>query len=90
MSSDLSLLLFTAQVALTSTLLILVPGLLLAWALSKPGWCGRALVEGFVTLPLVLPTVYGLIDGMAPESSSSTWPTLRSQTSRWTCLRGGR
>jgi molybdate transport system permease protein len=60
-SSDLPLVFFTAQVALVSTLLILVPGLLLAWALSRPGWRGRALLEGLVTLPLVLPpTAVGL------------------------------
>lgn len=61
MSTDLSLLVFTVQVAGLSTLLILVPGLALSWALSKPGWRGRSLVEGLVTLPLVLPpTAVGL------------------------------
>ena len=61
MSVDLSLLVFTVQVAFVSTLLVLVPGLLLAWALSRPAWRGRAVVEAFVTLPLVLPpTAVGL------------------------------
>ena len=61
MSADLSLLFFTAQVAALATLLVLGPGVLLAWALSRPAWRGRSLVEALVSLPLVLPpTAVGL------------------------------
>lgn len=62
MSDEVSLLLFTLRVALASTLLLLVPGVLLAWALSRRSWRGRSLVEALVMLPLVLPpTAVGLL-----------------------------
>lgn len=49
------------SVAAGATALILVPGILLAWALSRPGWRGRSLVETLALLPLVLPpTAVGL------------------------------
>jgi molybdate transport system permease protein len=52
---------FTLRMAATSTLAILVPGVLMAWALSRRGWPGRTLVETVVSLPLVLPpTAVGL------------------------------
>jgi molybdate transport system permease protein len=48
--------------AVISTLLILPFGLLLAWILARFEWHGKALVETFVSLPLVLPPVVtGLI-----------------------------
>src|SRR5215470_1913693 len=53
---------FTVRMALLSTLLVFPVGLALAWALSRPGWRGKALVETLVTLPLVVPPVVtGLI-----------------------------
>jgi molybdate transport system permease protein len=48
---------FTLRMALLSTLLVLPFGLALAWALARPGWRGKTLVETLVTLPLVLPPV---------------------------------
>ena len=48
---------FTARMALLSTVLVLPPGLALAWCLARPGWRGRTLVEALVSLPLVLPPV---------------------------------
>jgi len=48
-------------VAALATGLILVPGIALAWALSRRGWRGHALVETVTMLPLVLPpTAVGL------------------------------
>ena len=47
--------LLTVTVAAVATVLILVPGVALAWALSRRGWRGRSVVEALVTLPLVLP-----------------------------------
>jgi molybdate transport system permease protein len=48
-------------VAALATALILVPGVALAWALSRRGWRGRSLVETLALLPLVLPpTAVGL------------------------------
>ncbi|HYH46103.1 MAG TPA: ABC transporter permease subunit, partial [Thermoanaerobaculia bacterium] len=53
--------LFTLAVAAGATALNLVPGVALAWALSRRGWRGRTVVETLVALPLVLPpTAVGL------------------------------
>lgn len=62
MSGDLwGIVRLTLGVAVGSTLLILVPGLLVAWALSRRGWRGRTAVEALVTVPLVVPpTAVGL------------------------------
>jgi molybdate transport system permease protein len=55
------LVLFTVAVAAGATALLLLPGLAVAWALSRPGFKGRSLVEVLVSLPLVLPpTAVGL------------------------------
>lgn len=48
---------FTVRMALLSTLLLIPPGLLLAWLLARKRWPGKALVETLVSLPLVLPPV---------------------------------
>lgn len=48
---------FTARMAVLGTLLMLPLGLALAWALAKPRWPGKVLVETLVTLPLVVPPV---------------------------------
>jgi molybdate transport system permease protein len=48
---------FTVRVAGLATLLILPPGLLLAWALARFRWPGKSLVETLVALPLVIPPV---------------------------------
>jgi molybdate transport system permease protein len=48
---------FTAGMAVLSTLLILPAGLAMAWLLARRRWRGKALVETFISLPLVLPPV---------------------------------
>jgi molybdate transport system permease protein len=48
---------FTAWVSGLSTLLMLPVGLALAWVLARGDWPGKAVLETFVTLPLVLPPV---------------------------------
>jgi len=48
---------FTAGMAAASTLLLLIPGLALAWLLARKDWPGKAVVETLVSLPLVLPPV---------------------------------
>jgi molybdate transport system permease protein len=47
--------LLSAKIALVTFVLQLLLGTGLGWALSKPGWPGRGLVDILVTLPLVLP-----------------------------------
>jgi molybdate transport system permease protein len=48
---------FTAWVSALSTLVILPPGLAVAWLLARHDWPGKSLVETCVTLPLVMPPV---------------------------------
>jgi len=48
---------FSLRMALLSLLLVLPPGLALAWWLAKFNWSGKSIVETLVTLPLVLPPV---------------------------------
>jgi molybdate transport system permease protein len=48
---------FTVGAALVSVILILPPGLALAWLLARKNWRGKTLVETLVTLPLVIPPV---------------------------------
>lgn len=47
----------TAQIALATLALHLMLGLLLGYALSRPQWPGRTLVDALITLPLVFPPV---------------------------------
>jgi molybdate transport system permease protein len=49
--------LFTLAVAGLGTLLIVPPGLALAWLLARKRWPGKAIVETLVALPLVIPPV---------------------------------
>jgi len=59
---DLQLVGFTVGVAALATALLLVPGVGMAWLLSRPGWRGKGLLETLVSLPLVLPpTAVGLV-----------------------------
>jgi len=48
---------FTIEMALAATILLLVPGTLIAWLLARRGWRGKTLVETIVMLPLVMPPV---------------------------------
>ena len=54
---DWSIVGFTAWVSALSTVLILPPGLAVAWLLARHQWRGKTLVETLVSLPLVLPPV---------------------------------
>jgi molybdate transport system permease protein len=56
-SEEWQLIGFTVRMAALSTLVVLPVGLGLAWCLARRRWRGKALVETFVTLPLVLPPV---------------------------------
>jgi molybdate transport system permease protein len=48
---------FTTRMAIASTLLVSPFALALAWCLARLRWRGKALAEGLLTLPLVLPPV---------------------------------
>ena len=47
----------TLRTAALSTLLIVPPGLAIAWLLARRRWRGKSLVETLVALPLVMPPV---------------------------------
>ena len=57
MSSDWEIVWFTMRVAALAALLILPPGLAVAWLLARYRWRGKSLVETIVALPLVMPPV---------------------------------
>lgn len=48
---------FTVLAAATATVLMLVPGVAIAWLLARRQFPGKALVETLVSLPLVVPPV---------------------------------
>src|SRR5688572_14734290 len=48
---------FTLSAAALAMLLILIPGIALAWALARRDWPGKSLVETAVMLPIVIPPV---------------------------------
>jgi molybdate transport system permease protein len=48
---------FSLRMAATSTLLIVVPGVFLAWLLARRRFFGKTIVETLVALPLVIPPV---------------------------------
>jgi molybdate transport system permease protein len=48
---------FTIATAAAATVLMLVPGVFLAWLLGRRRFRGRVLLETFVSLPLVMPPV---------------------------------
>ena len=56
-ATDWHLVSFSARMAVLSTLLILAPGLALAWWLARRDWPGKSVVETLVSMPIVLPPV---------------------------------
>lgn len=55
--ADWQLVWFTARMAFLSTLIILPPGLAVAWLLARKEWRGKSFIETLVALPMVLPPV---------------------------------
>jgi molybdate transport system permease protein len=56
-AEELQILGLTLRTAALATLLILPPGLAVAWLLARRSWRGKSLVETLVALPLVMPPV---------------------------------
>ncbi|MFP5246942.1 MAG: molybdate ABC transporter permease subunit [Thermoanaerobaculia bacterium] len=54
---ELEILALTLRTAALATLLILPPGLAVAWLLARRKWRGKSLLETLVALPLVMPPV---------------------------------
>jgi molybdate transport system permease protein len=57
MPTEWQILALTLRTAALSTLLIVPPGLAIAWLLAKKRWRGKSMVETLVALPLVMPPV---------------------------------
>jgi molybdate transport system permease protein len=56
-SAEWQILGLTLRTAAVATLLIVPPGLAVAWLLARRSWRGKSLVETLVALPLVMPPV---------------------------------
>jgi molybdate transport system permease protein len=56
-SDDWQILGLTLRTAALATMLIVPPGLAVAWLLARRRWRGKSLVETLVALPLVMPPV---------------------------------
>ena len=56
-AEELQILGLTLRTAALATLLIVPPGLAIAWLLARRSWRGKSLVETTVALPLVMPPV---------------------------------
>ncbi len=56
-AAEWEILALTLRTAALSTLLIVPPGLAIAWLLARFRWRGKSLVETLVALPLVMPPV---------------------------------
>ena len=56
-AEEVQIVTFSVAMALLGTLLILPPGLALAWLLARKNWWGKSLVETLVAMPLVVPPV---------------------------------
>ena len=48
---------FTAWVSALSTIVILPPGLAIAWLMARFQWPGKSIIETIISLPLVMPPV---------------------------------
>jgi molybdate transport system permease protein len=55
--SELQIVWFSAKSAFLAALIILPPGLFIAWLLARYSWKGKSIIETFITLPLVMPPV---------------------------------
>ena len=58
MNSILSIASFTVAMAALATLVMLPPGVAVAWLLARRRFPGRVVLETVVSLPLVLPPVF--------------------------------
>jgi molybdate transport system permease protein len=55
--SEFQIVWFSARSAFLAALVILPPGLFIAWLLARYSWKGKSVIETFITLPLVMPPV---------------------------------
>jgi molybdate transport system permease protein len=56
-AAEMAALVLSVKVAVFCTLLVAIPGILLAWLLARKSFYGKSFVDALVHLPLVLPPV---------------------------------
>ena len=54
---ELNALLLSIKIGLASTLIILIPGILIAWILAKKNFLGKTIIDALIHLPLVIPPI---------------------------------
>ena len=54
---EISALLLSIKIGILSTILILVPGIFMGWALAKKNFFGKIIVDSLIHLPLVIPPI---------------------------------
>ncbi len=54
---ELNALLLSIKIGLTSTLIILIPGILISWILAKKNFLGKTVIDALIHLPLVIPPI---------------------------------
>ena len=54
---ELNALLLSIKIGLASTLIILTPGILVAWILAKKNFLGKTIIDALIHLPLVIPPI---------------------------------
>lgn len=56
-AEEIAALVLSVKVAIFCTLVVAIPGILVAWLLARKSFYGKSLLDGLVHLPLVLPPV---------------------------------
>ena len=83
-SSDITAIFLTLQLAIVSTIILLIIGLPLAWWLARTHHHAKTLIETFIAMPLILPpTVIGfyLLLAFAPDNiPSQVWENVFSSS----------
>ena len=54
---EINALLLSIKIGILSTILILVPGIFMGWALAKKNFFGKIIVDSLIHLPLVIPPI---------------------------------
>ena len=54
---EINALLLSIKIGILSTILILVPGILMGWVLAKKNFFGKIIVDSLIHLPLVIPPI---------------------------------
>jgi molybdate transport system permease protein len=76
MNDQISIVSLSLRIAFAATLLILPAGVFLGWLFSRKNFWGKSLIDGLVSVPLVLPPVvsgYFLLVVFGPNGWAGKW-----------------